>query len=172
MKPWDPGGVCNSLSFCQFYFQELLIRQTRILHSVLLVMESFLFGMFVIAIGCDQFEAILSGSILYIYTSSMCFRTSLSTRLAFFTPSCSVWSPSCSGCLSSQLLATSWPAYSQVYSMCHVIYVTLLDVNVKTYTRTILGSQNFRIFRFSTQLWVQIMALFFNPMLLIFIDVL
>lgn len=38
-----------------------MIRQTRILHSVLLVMESFLFGMFVIAIGCDQFEAILSG---------------------------------------------------------------------------------------------------------------
>ncbi|XP_023327526.1 palmitoyltransferase ZDHHC3 isoform X1 [Eurytemora carolleeae] len=45
---------------CQGCAKELMIRQTRILHSVLLVMESFLFGMFVIAIGCDQFEAILS----------------------------------------------------------------------------------------------------------------
>ena len=49
-----------------------MIRQTRILHSVLLVMESFLFGMFVIAIGCDQFEAILSG--LKSSLTQICFQ--------------------------------------------------------------------------------------------------
>ena len=42
-------------------FQEMHIRQSRILHSVMLVMESFLFGMFVIAIACDQFDAIFTG---------------------------------------------------------------------------------------------------------------
>lgn len=41
-----------------------MVRQSRILHSVLLVMESFLFGMFVIAIACDQFEAIFSDETL------------------------------------------------------------------------------------------------------------
>ncbi|CAB4070276.1 ZDHHC3_7_25 [Lepeophtheirus salmonis] len=41
------------------------IKQTRILHSVILVLlESLLFGMFVIAIGCDQFEAIFTDETL------------------------------------------------------------------------------------------------------------
>jgi hypothetical protein len=42
--------------------QDIHIKQTRILHSVLLVMESILFGLFVVAIACDQFEAIFSGT--------------------------------------------------------------------------------------------------------------
>ncbi len=40
------------------------MKQTRILHSVILVLESVLFGMFVIAIGCDQFEAIFTDETL------------------------------------------------------------------------------------------------------------
>jgi len=44
--------------------KDIRIRQSRILHSVLLVMESFLFGMFVIAIACDQLEAIFSDETL------------------------------------------------------------------------------------------------------------
>ena len=40
------------------------IKQTRILHSVILVLESVLFGMFVVAIGCDQFEAIFTDETL------------------------------------------------------------------------------------------------------------
>lgn len=43
-----------------FYFlyptQDIRLKQSRILHSILLTMESVLFGMFVIAIACDQFE--------------------------------------------------------------------------------------------------------------------
>jgi hypothetical protein len=34
--------------------EQLMLKQARILHSVLLVLESVLFGLFVIAIGCDQ----------------------------------------------------------------------------------------------------------------------
>lgn len=34
------------------------IKQSRILHSVLLVLESVLFGLFVIAIGCDQVRCV------------------------------------------------------------------------------------------------------------------
>ncbi len=42
----------------------MLVKQRRILHSVILVLESVLFGMFVIAIGCDQFEAIFTDETL------------------------------------------------------------------------------------------------------------
>ena len=38
--------------------EALFLKQTRILHSVILGLESVLFGLFVFAIGCDQFEAI------------------------------------------------------------------------------------------------------------------
>ena len=44
--------------------QDIRIKQSRILHSILLIMESVLFGMFVIAIACDQFEAIFSDETL------------------------------------------------------------------------------------------------------------
>lgn len=40
--------------------KDIRIKQSRILHSVFLTLESVLFGMFVIAIACDQFEAIFS----------------------------------------------------------------------------------------------------------------
>ncbi len=43
---------------------DMQIKQTRILHSVILVLESILFGMFVIAIGCDQMEAIFTDETL------------------------------------------------------------------------------------------------------------
>ena len=36
------------------YRDAMRMKQSRILHSVLLVLESVLFGLFVIAIGCDQ----------------------------------------------------------------------------------------------------------------------
>eukprot|EP00088_Acartia_fossae_P023978 TRINITY_DN2493_c0_g1_i1.p1 TRINITY_DN2493_c0_g1~~TRINITY_DN2493_c0_g1_i1.p1 ORF type:complete len:284 (-),score=19.15 TRINITY_DN2493_c0_g1_i1:219-1070(-) len=49
---------------CSTCSKELMVRQSRILHSVLLVMESLLFGMFVIAISCDQFDAIFSDETL------------------------------------------------------------------------------------------------------------
>jgi len=51
-------------SDCQGCPKEVPIRQSRILHSVLLVMESLLFGMFVTAIACDQFEAIFTDETL------------------------------------------------------------------------------------------------------------
>lgn len=57
-------------------FQELMVRQSRILHSVLLVMESLLFGMFVIAIACDQFDAIFTGR-RYLTASYLCFSSYL-----------------------------------------------------------------------------------------------
>ena len=44
--------------------KDILVKQARILHSVILVLESVLFGMFVIAIGCDQFEAIFTDETL------------------------------------------------------------------------------------------------------------
>lgn len=44
--------------------KDIHIKQTRILHSVILCLESALFGMFVVAIGCDQFEAIFSDETL------------------------------------------------------------------------------------------------------------
>ncbi len=47
-----------------FIFTDLQVRQSRVLHSVILVLESVLFGMFVIAIGCDQFEAIFTDETL------------------------------------------------------------------------------------------------------------
>lgn len=40
------------------------IKQSRILHCVLLVLESILFGLFVCAIACDQFDAIFSDETL------------------------------------------------------------------------------------------------------------
>jgi hypothetical protein len=49
---------------CSVCSKELRVRQSRILHSVLLVMESLLFGMFVIAIACDQFDAIFTDETL------------------------------------------------------------------------------------------------------------
>ena len=42
----------------------MFLKQTRILHSVILGLESALFGLFVFAIGCDQFEAIFSDETL------------------------------------------------------------------------------------------------------------
>jgi len=45
---------------CSHCPQDIRIKQSRILHSVFLTLESILFGMFVIAIACDQFEAIFS----------------------------------------------------------------------------------------------------------------
>jgi len=42
----------------------LFLKQTRILHSVILGLESVLFGLFVFAIGCDQFEAIFTDETL------------------------------------------------------------------------------------------------------------
>ncbi|ELU01775.1 hypothetical protein CAPTEDRAFT_172289 [Capitella teleta] len=36
------------------------VRHTRIVHSIVLVVEAILFGLFVMAIGCDQMQAILS----------------------------------------------------------------------------------------------------------------
>ncbi|KAG8191560.1 hypothetical protein JTE90_021165 [Oedothorax gibbosus] len=40
--------------------KEMIYRQHRVIHTVLLLIESILFGVFVIAIMCDQFQAILS----------------------------------------------------------------------------------------------------------------
>merc|ERR1719361_2054764 len=40
------------------------LKQSRILHSVILVLESILFGLFVCAIACDQFDAIFSDETL------------------------------------------------------------------------------------------------------------
>eukprot|EP00095_Tigriopus_kingsejongensis_P004236 snap_masked-scaffold711_size108467-processed-gene-0.7 protein:Tk04236 transcript:snap_masked-scaffold711_size108467-processed-gene-0.7-mRNA-1 annotation:"palmitoyltransferase zdhhc7" len=44
--------------------KDIHVKQTRILHSIILSLECVLFGMFVIAIGCDQFEAIFSDETL------------------------------------------------------------------------------------------------------------
>ncbi|XP_037779675.1 palmitoyltransferase ZDHHC3-like [Penaeus monodon] len=45
---------------CPECSKEMMIKQGRLLHSVILSMESILFGLFVIAIMCDQMQAILS----------------------------------------------------------------------------------------------------------------
>ncbi|GAB6018808.1 hypothetical protein CHUAL_000469 [Chamberlinius hualienensis] len=39
---------------------ELQVKQSRVIHSILLLIECLLFGIFVVAIMCDQFTAILS----------------------------------------------------------------------------------------------------------------
>merc|ERR1719418_143202 len=49
---------------CDGCSKDIRVKQSRILHSILLIMESVLFGMFVIAIACDQFEAIFSDETL------------------------------------------------------------------------------------------------------------
>jgi hypothetical protein len=51
-------------SACPECPKDIFVKQSRILHSVILVMESVLFGMFVIAIGCDQCEAIFGDETL------------------------------------------------------------------------------------------------------------
>merc|ERR1712189_48377 len=51
-------------SECEDCPKDIRLKQSRILHSILLIMESVLFGMFVIAIACDQFEAIFSDETL------------------------------------------------------------------------------------------------------------
>ncbi|CAG7716678.1 unnamed protein product [Allacma fusca] len=45
---------------CPFCPQDTLIKQTRVLHSVILMLESLLFGMFVMAIMIDQLSAVFS----------------------------------------------------------------------------------------------------------------
>merc|ERR1712066_79244 len=51
-------------SDCQDCPKDIRLKQSRILHSILLIMLSVLFGMFVIAIACDQFEAIFTDETL------------------------------------------------------------------------------------------------------------
>ena len=59
------GGTYTSASMkVQASRDALFMKQTRILHSVILGLESVLFGLFVFAIGCDQFEAIFTDETL------------------------------------------------------------------------------------------------------------
>ena len=59
------GGIYTSASMkIQASREALFMKQTRILHSVIIGLESVLFGLFVFAIGCDQFEAIFSDETL------------------------------------------------------------------------------------------------------------
>ena len=59
------GGKFTSASMkVQASRDALFVKQTRILHSVILGLESVLFGLFVFAIGCDQFDAIFSDETL------------------------------------------------------------------------------------------------------------
>jgi hypothetical protein len=55
--PSRPHGLPTNREMMQ-------IKQSRILHSVILVLESILFGLFVCAIACDQFDAIFSDETL------------------------------------------------------------------------------------------------------------
>merc|ERR1712243_331166 len=57
-------GHLHSFYLLYLAAQDIRLKQSRILHSVLLIMESVLFGMFVIAIACDQFEAIFTDETL------------------------------------------------------------------------------------------------------------
>ncbi|MCL4135590.1 UNVERIFIED_CONTAM: hypothetical protein GTU68_032023 [Idotea baltica] len=45
---------------CHTCSKDLMVKQGRLMHSVILSMESILFGLFVVAIMCDQFSAILA----------------------------------------------------------------------------------------------------------------
>jgi hypothetical protein len=59
------GGKFTSASMkVQASRDALFVKQTRILHSVIVGLESVLFGLFVFAIGCDQFDAIFSDETL------------------------------------------------------------------------------------------------------------
>lgn len=52
--------IISWMGECPECSKDITTKQSRILHSVILVLESALFGMFVIAILIDQFQAILS----------------------------------------------------------------------------------------------------------------
>ena len=59
------GGLYTSAAIkVQASRDAMFLKQTRILHSVILGLESVLFGLFVFAIGCDQFEAIFNDETL------------------------------------------------------------------------------------------------------------
>ncbi|XP_034943900.1 palmitoyltransferase ZDHHC7 [Chelonus insularis] len=51
--------IVSWVSECPECSTDITVKQSRILHSVILVLESALFGMFVVAILVDQFQAIL-----------------------------------------------------------------------------------------------------------------
>jgi len=55
-----PGDSDNSVGSAPINNESHLIKQTRILHSVILMLESLLFGLFVLAILIDQFSAIFT----------------------------------------------------------------------------------------------------------------
>jgi len=50
--------IFSWINDCQDCHKDKMITQTRILHSIILVVESGLFGLFVTAIMCDQLQAI------------------------------------------------------------------------------------------------------------------
>ncbi|CAL4120929.1 unnamed protein product, partial [Meganyctiphanes norvegica] len=57
--------ACGLIAFtwireCRDCSRDMVVKQGRVLHSVCLSMESILFGLFVMAIMCDQMQAILS----------------------------------------------------------------------------------------------------------------
>ena len=57
------GGTSSGESI-RISREAMFAKQARILHSVILVLESILFGLSVFAIGCDQFEAIFTDETL------------------------------------------------------------------------------------------------------------
>lgn len=58
------GGVATATPALATSRELMQLKQSRILHSVILVLESILFGLFVCAIACDQFDAIFSDETL------------------------------------------------------------------------------------------------------------
>merc|ERR1712079_594370 len=58
------GGGGEGTDAIRMSREAMFAKQARILHSVILILESVLFGLFVFAIGCDQFDAIFSDETL------------------------------------------------------------------------------------------------------------
>jgi len=58
------GGGGEGTDAIRMSREAMFAKQARILHSVILILESILFGLFVVAIGCDQFDAIFSDETL------------------------------------------------------------------------------------------------------------
>lgn len=52
--------VISWIKECKDCNLDIIFKQHRVIHSVILLIESFLFGIFVIAIMCDQLQAILT----------------------------------------------------------------------------------------------------------------
>ena len=68
------GGGGEGTDAIRMSREAMFAKQARILHSVILILESILFGLFVVAIGCDQVRPITQ---FVLFLISIKLRTSM-----------------------------------------------------------------------------------------------